>query len=470
MAPDILIVDDEADIRTLIADTLSDEGYDARAAGNADAALAAIRQRRPSLVLLDIWLEGSRMDGMELLDTIRADHPDLPVVMISGHGTVELAVSAIRKGAYDFIEKPFKTDRLLLVLRRATENARLKREIAELRGRAGPVPELIGHSSLAAQLRQTVERVAPSNSRVLIVGPSGAGKETVARLIHSRSARADAPFVVLNCATLHPERIEAELFGQESPDHLPKVGILEKAHGGTLLLDEVADLPLETQGKMLRVLQDQPFTRLGGATPIAVNVRILASSGKDLTTLIAEGKFREDLFYRLRVVPVEVPPLSSRREDIPALARHLMERAAQRAGLPPRRLGEDAIAALQAYPWPGNVRQLSNAMDWLVIMTPADPATIVTASMLPSDITGAAVDLPRWDRTAEIMALPLREARETFEREYLLAQIARFGGNISRTAAYVGMERSALHRKLRSLGLSDPDRGGETARPRAFDA
>jgi two-component system nitrogen regulation response regulator NtrX len=390
--------------------------------------------------------------------------------MISGHGTVELAVNAIRKGAYDFIEKPFKTDRLLLVLRRATENARLKREVAELRDRAGASPELIGHSPAAVQLRQTVERVAPSNSRVLILGPAGAGKETVARLIHARSSRAEAPFVALNCATLHPDRIEAELFGQEGADRLPTAGILEKAHGGTLLLDEVADLPLETQGKMLRVLQDQPFTRLGGTTPIAVNVRILAASGKDLTALIAEGKFREDLFYRLRVVPILVPPLAERREDIPALARHLMERAAQRSGLPARRLGEDAIAAMQAYPWPGNVRQLSNVIDWLLIMTPADPATIVTAGMLPPDITGAAIDVPRWDRTAEIMALPLREARETFEREYLLSQIARFGGNISRTAAYVGMERSALHRKLRSLGLSDTERGGEAGRPRNYDA
>jgi two-component system, NtrC family, nitrogen regulation response regulator NtrX len=466
MAQEILIVDDEADIRTIIADTLQDEGYDTRVAGDADSALAAIRARRPSLVLLDIWLEGSRMDGMGVLDAIRAEHPSVPVVMISGHGTVELAVSAIRKGAYDFLEKPFKTDRLLLVCQRGIETARLRRENEELKFRAGVDWNLVGNSAAVGQVNQMIERVAPTNSRVLITGPAGSGKEVVARLIHARSLRRDGPFVVLNCATMHPDRMEAELFGADGP--LRKVGTLESAHGGTLLLDEVADMPLETQAKFLRVLQDQVVHRLNGSEPCKVDVRVIASTAKDLNALIEQGRFREDLFYRLRVVPIDVPPLRGRREDIPALARHLMTAAAQRAGLPPRALGEDAVAALQAYSWPGNVRQLCNVIDWLLIMTPANEMHVITARQLPPEIIGAEPQLPRLDRSAEIMTMPLREAREAFEREYLMAQIARFGGNISRTAAFIGMERSALHRKLKILGVADAER--IEARSRSYDA
>ncbi|MBL8665387.1 MAG: sigma-54-dependent Fis family transcriptional regulator [Candidatus Odyssella sp.] len=466
MAQEILIVDDEADIRTIIADTLQDEGYETRVAGDADSALAAIRMRRPSLVLLDIWLEGSRIDGMGVLDAIRAEHPSVPVVMISGHGTVELAVAAIRKGAYDFLEKPFKTDRLLVVCQRAVEAARLRRENEELKFRAGVDWNLVGNSPAVVQVNQMIERVAPTNSRVLITGPAGAGKEVVARLIHARSLRRDGPFVVLNCATMHPDRMESELFGAEGP--LRKVGTLEEAHGGTLLLDEVGDMPVETQGKFLRVLQDQVVRRVNGAEPCKVDVRVIASTAKDLNALIEQGRFREDLLYRLRVVPIDVPPLRGRREDIPALARHLMATAAQRAGLPARVLGEDAIAAFQAYSWPGNVRQLCNVIDWLLIMTPPSETHIVSARQLPPEIIGAEPPLPRLDKSAEIMTMPLREAREAFEREYLMAQIARFGGNISRTAAFIGMERSALHRKLKLLGVADAERG--EARARSYDA
>ncbi|MFO0989467.1 MAG: sigma-54 dependent transcriptional regulator [Alphaproteobacteria bacterium] len=466
MAQEILIVDDEADIRTIIADTLQDEGYETRVAGDADSALAAIRMRRPSLVLLDIWLEGSRIDGMGVLDAIRAEHPSVPVVMISGHGTVELAVAAIRKGAYDFLEKPFKTDRLLVVCQRAVEAARLRRENEELKFRAGVDWNLVGNSPAVVQVNQMIERVAPTNSRVLITGPAGAGKEVVARLIHARSLRRDGPFVVLNCATMHPDRMEAELFGAEGP--LRKVGTLEEAHGGTLLLDEVGDMPVETQGKFLRVLQDQVVRRVNGAEPCKVDVRVIASTAKDLNALIEQGRFREDLLYRLRVVPIDVPPLRGRREDIPALARHLMATAAQRAGLPARVLGEDAIAAFQAYSWPGNVRQLCNVIDWLLIMTPPSETHVVSARQLPPEIIGAEPPLPRLDKSAEIMTMPLREAREAFEREYLMAQIARFGGNISRTAAFIGMERSALHRKLKLLGVADAERG--EARARSYDA
>ncbi len=457
MAHDILIVDDEADIRMMIAGILDDEGYATREAGDADAALAAIQRRRPSLVILDIWLQGSRLDGMGILAEIKRDHPLVPVLMISGHGNVETAVAAIKLGAYDFIEKPFKTDRLLLMVQRAVEAARLRRENEELRLRAGTFTELLGSSPAVQTVRQAVERVAPTGSRVLITGPAGAGKEVVARMIHARSRRESGPFVVMNCATMHPDRLEIELFGTEhgaeGPDTPRKIGLLEQAHGGTLLLDEVADMPLETQGKIVRALQEQSFMRVGGSTVVEVDVRVIAATNRDLQAEIGQGRFREDLFYRLNVVPVKMPPLRDRREDIPLLARHFMALAAQSAGLAPRLLGEDALAALQAYDWPGNVRQLRNVMDWVLIMAPGDAREPVRADMLPPEIGTITPEVLRWEKSSEIMTLPLRDARELFEREYLLAQVTRFAGNISRTAAFVGMERSALHRKLKSLGV-----------------
>lgn len=460
MPTEILIVDDEDDIRLLIADVLRDEGYEARVAGSSDAALEELSLRRPSLVLLDIWLEGSRQDGMELLETIKGEAPALPVVMISGHGNIEMAVAAIKKGAYDFIEKPFKTDRLLLVVDRAIEAAQLRQQVEELKVRAGVAPELIGQSGPISQVKQVIEKVAPTSSRVLITGQPGVGKEVVARMIHERSPRATGPFVVINCATMHPDRMEHELFGAEDDeeDAASRAGKFELAHGGTLLLDEVADMPLETQGKIVRVLQEQRFERVGGSTPVEVDVRVIASTARDLDTLMEKGEFREDLYYRLRVVPVDVPPLRLRRQDIAPLSEYLMGVAASRNGLAVRKFAPDAIAALEAYHWPGNVRQLSNTIDWALIMAPADDNRDVSASMLPPEIIGAAAPVPHLERSTEIMALPLREARETFEREYLMAQVDRFGGNISRTAAFVGMERSALHRKLKTLGVTSSDR------------
>ncbi len=390
------------------------------------------------------------------------DHPPTPVVMISGHGTIDTAVAAIKSGAYDFIEKPFKADRLLLVVRRAIEAALLKRENAMLRQRAGGAAVLTGASAPIAQLRGSIERVAPTGSRVLITGPAGSGKEIVARLLHTNSKRTVGPFVVLNCATMAPDRLEVELFGVEEPpqggDNSRTVGLFEQAHGGTLLLDEVADMPLETQGKIVRVLQEQTFFRVGGKTRVEVDVRVVASTNHDLTTEIAAGNFREDLYYRLNVVPIRVPPLRERREDIPALAAELMRQVADSSGLPPRQLGEDSLAALQGYEWPGNVRQLRNVIERLLIMAPGDPTQPIRADMLPQDIIANTPSVLRWERGGEIMRLPLRDAREVFEREYLLAQVTRFGGNISRTATFVGMERSALHRKLKSLGVHGDDR------------
>jgi two-component system nitrogen regulation response regulator NtrX len=461
MAHDILIVDDEPDIRALIEGILADEGYGTRQAANSDQALAAFRARRPSLVVLDIWLQNSKLDGLGILNAMHQEEPRVPCVMISGHGTIETAVLAIQQGAYDFIEKPFKADRLLLVVARALEAARLQREVSELKLRAGAENELIGVSAAAAQLRQAVERVAPTGSRVLLQGPAGSGKEVAARMLHARSRRADGPFVALNCATLAPARFEEELFGLEAgsdPVANPRrAGVLERAHGGTLLLDEVGDMPQETQGKIVRALQEQGFVRIGGAARVQVDVRVLATTSKDLQAEIAAGRFREDLYYRLAVVPLRIPPLRERREDIPALARHFMARSIETSGMPPREISEDTLAAMQAYDWPGNVRELRNLIDWLLIMAPGDQREAIRPDMLPPQVGAAAPAVLKLDRSSEIMTLPLREARELFERQYLEAQLLRFGGNISRTANFVGMERSALHRKLKFLGVSSAE-------------
>jgi len=455
MPAEILIVDDEADIRDLVAGILQDEGYTARTARNSDDAMAAIAARRPNLVFLDIWLQGSKLDGLQLLDVIKQDHPELPVVMISGHGNIETAVAAIKHGAYDFIEKPFKADRLVLVADRALETSRLKREVKQLKQLTPLPPTLIGRSTSMAQLRQAIERVAPTNSRVLIVGPSGAGKELAARTLHQISARAAGPFVVINAAAITPERMELELFGvdQATGAENRKTGALEEAHGGTLFFDDVADLPRETQNKILRVLVDQTFQRVGGSGKIAVDVRIVSSTARNLETEIAEGRFREDLYHRLSVVPVRVPPLSERREDIPDLVEFFMDQISQATGLPKRRIGDDAMAVLQSHNWPGNVRQLRNNIERLMILAGGDPDAVMNASMLPPDVGSMVPTMPNGNGGEHLMGLPLRDAREVFEREYLVAQISRFGGNISRTAEFVGMERSALHRKLKALGI-----------------
>ncbi|MDE1905319.1 MAG: sigma-54-dependent Fis family transcriptional regulator [Rhodospirillales bacterium] len=451
---EILIVDDEPDIRLLVEAILKDEGYEARSAGSSDEALAAYRARRPSLVLLDVWLQGSKLDGIGILDVLHQEVPRVPVIMVSGHGTIETAVAAIQRGAYDFIEKPFNSDRLLLVVKRALEAAKLERENAELRLRVGGDSNLTGEGHGIASLRNTVEKVAPTGSRVLISGPPGAGKEVVARMIHAKSRRAEGPFVVMNCAILAPEKFEAELFGVEAGPETPrKQGVLERAHGGTLLLDEVSELPLEMQSKIARVLQDQSFERVGGATRVKVDIRVLATTAKDLPAEIGEGRFREDLYYRLSVVPMRVPALKERREDIPALANQFLSHAAEISGLPARSLASDAVAALQAHDWPGNVRQLRNVMDWLMIMRSGEPGEQFHAEHLPTELAAHAPRALAIDPAADVMALPLREARDVFETQYLQAQLLRFGGNISRTANFVGMERSALHRKLKQLGI-----------------
>jgi len=455
MASEIVIVDDEADIRDLVAGILEDEGYVTRTARNSDEALSAIKSRRPSLVFLDIWLQGSKLDGLQLLETVKQENPELPVVMISGHGNIETAVAAIKHGAYDFIEKPFKADRLVLVADRALETSRLKREVKQLKQLAPMPTTLIGRSAAVGQLRQTIEKVAPTNSRVLIVGPPGSGKELTARTIHASSARAAGPFVVINAAAITPDRMENELFGVERSNGAQNraIGALEEAHGGTLFVDEIADMPRDTQNKILRVLIDQTFQRVGGNTKIAVDVRIISSTGANIEAEVAAGEFREDLYHRLSVVPIRVPPLAERRDDIPDLVEYFMEQISQTTGLPKRQIGPDAMAVLQSHDWPGNVRQLRNNVERLMILAGGEPDAPITASMLPQDVGSMVPNMPSGNGGEHLMGLPLREAREVFEREYLSAQISRFGGNISRTAEFVGMERSALHRKLKSLGM-----------------
>ncbi|MEK9944499.1 MAG: sigma-54 dependent transcriptional regulator [Alphaproteobacteria bacterium] len=458
MARDILIVDDEVDIRESLSGILADEGYAPRAVADSSAALAALDAHGPALVILDIWLENSDLDGLELLEQIRTRYPLLPVIMISGHGNIETAVNAIKQGAYDFVEKPFTADRLLLVVSRAIEAARLRRENEELRLRFGQESDLVGGTPAINTMRAAIEKVAPTGSRVLITGPAGSGKEVAARLLHNRSRRAHGPFVVMNAARMAPETIELELFGAEAgatgPDSPRKVGIFEQAHQGTLFIDEAADMPLETQGRILRVLQEQTFARLGGREQVRVDVRVISGSSRDLSDEIAEGRFREDLYHRLAVVPIRVPALSERREDIPVLARYFMDRMAQSTGLPARLIADDAMAVLQAKDWPGNVRELRNMIERLLIMAPGGPETPIHAETMPPEIRANGVSSLRQVDNGEVMAMSLREAREVFEREYLMAQINRFGGNISRTASFVGMERSALHRKLKALGVS----------------
>jgi two-component system nitrogen regulation response regulator NtrX len=458
MALDILIVDDEADIRSLIAGVLGDEGYGTRTASDSDSALAALAERRPSLLVLDIWLQGSRLDGIELLDEVKRRDPTLPVIVISGHGNIETAVTAIKRGAYDFIEKPFQTEQLLLVVKRATETDRLKRENEELRERAGVETELTGSSSVINSVRATIKRVAATGSRVLITGAAGSGKEIAARLLHQWSPRAGSPFVVVSAARMSPDRVEEELFGAEEGGHVVRSGLFEQAHGGTLFLDEVADMPLPTQAKILRVLTEQVFQRIGGSRWVRVDVRVISATSRDLATEIADGRFREDLYYRLNVVPVKLPSLAERREDIAELVNYFLARYAAERRVTTPVLSDDAIAALQTHDWPGNVRQLRNVVERTLILAPPERIGRIEIDMLPSEITAEPARLFPGQAARSIMGTPLREAREAFEREYLRVQIRRFSGNISRTATFIGMERSALHRKLKALGLSDSAR------------
>lgn len=453
MTLEILVVDDERDIRELVAGVLSDEGYSCRTSGDSASALAEIDRKRPSLVLLDVWLHGSPMDGLEVLDAIKQREPDLPVIIFSGHGNIDTAVSAVSRGAMDFIEKPFEAEKLLHLVERATETERLRRENTRLKSAVPMGEEFTGNSVAINAVRATLKRVAGTGSRVLITGPGGSGKEVAARLLHAWSNRSDNPFVTVNSARITPERFENELFGEEQDGRLLRAGLLELADGGTLYLDEVADMPLSTQARILRVLTEQSFVRVGGTRQIGVDVRVVSSTARDLAREMEERRFREDLFYRLNVVPVPIPSLAERRADVPALAEHFFTRYAAEQGLPAPRISEEAMAALQAYDWPGNVRQLRNVVERAVILTPRDQLDVIETDMLGNEVTEGKAGAG--NAMTSLMGAPLREARESFEREYLAVQIRRFSGNISKTASFIGMERSALHRKLKLLGMVD---------------
>jgi two-component system nitrogen regulation response regulator NtrX len=460
MALEVLVVDDEADIRELVSGVLEDEGYAVRTAADSNATLDAIEERRPSMVLLDVWLQGSRLDGLQLLQEIKRRDPTIPVLMISGHGNLDTAVAAVREGAVDFIEKPFEAERLIYLVGRATETDRLRRENVALKAQVGHEDQLHGSSVLINTVRATLKRVAPTGSRVLISGPPGVGKEIAARMIHQWSLRAKAPFIVLSAAMMSPERVEEELFGSEA-EGIGRPGLLEHAHGGTLFLDEIADMPLTTQGKILRVLTDQSYHRVGGQRPIKVDVRVLSATSRNLQDEIASGRFREDLFYRLNVVPVRLPALRERREDIPELVNHFLARFAAERRMSAPSISADAMAALQANDWPGNVRQLRNIIERTIILAPGDRVACIDLDLLPPEILDNQSSIGASSTTMAIMGSPLREARESFEREYLKIQIRRFSGNISRTASFIGMERSALHRKLKALGIGDKREGEE---------
>ena len=460
MALEVLVVDDEADIRDLVRGVLEDEGYAVRTAADSGQTLDAIEDRRPSMVLLDVWLQGSKLDGLQLLQEIKQRDSTLPVLVISGHGNLDTAVAAVREGAVDFIEKPFEAERLIYLVDRATETERLRRENETLRLQVGQEDQLQGSSVAINTVRATLKRVAPTGSRVLISGPPGVGKEIAARMIHQWSPRARAPFIVLSAAMMSPDRVEEELFGSES-EGVIRSGLLEHAHGGTLFLDEIADMPLTTQAKILRVLTDQSYSRVGGQRPVKVDVRVLSATSRNLQDEIAAGRFREDLYYRLNVVPVRLPPLRERREDIPELVSHFLARIAAERRMSAPSISEEAMAALQAHDWPGNVRQLRNIIERTLILAPGDRAARIDVDLLPPEILDNQSAMSGANSGMAIMGSPLREAREAFEREYLKIQIRRFSGNISRTASFIGMERSALHRKLKALGIGEKREGEE---------
>ncbi len=454
---DILIVDDERDIRELVSDILEDEGFTTRLAGTSDECMAQVNAEQPALMILDIWLKDSSMDGIDILKVIKKDHPDVPVVIISGHGNVEIAVAAIKQGAYDFIEKPFNIDQLLVVIRRAMETSRLRHENQSLKRRDAPSTEMLGDSAAFRTLISQLDKVTKSNGRVLLRGPAGSGKEVAARYVHANSNRADAPFITVNCAGVEPDRMEEVLFGREGKDQGVQPGLLEQANGGVIYFDEVADMPLGTQGKILRVLVDQQFTRVGGSDKVRVDLRVISSTSRDLEAEIAADRFRQELFHRLNVVPIPVPSLEERREDIPLLGAHFIAECNKSQGLAARTFSDEAAALMQTMVWPGNVRQLKNLVERVLIL--GDGSGPIEAKELPNE-QHASDEEGRVVLSGSLATLPLREAREAFEREYLLTQINRFGGNISRTANFVGMERSALHRKLKSLGVVTTNKAG----------
>ena len=450
---DILIVDDEKDIRELVSDILIDEGYSTRLAGNSAECLSQVSKNVPSLLILDIWLKDSKMDGIDILKKVKIEHPNMPVVIISGHGNIEIAVSAIKQGAYDFIEKPFNIEQLLVVVRRAMETSSLRRENKELKQKDTIDFQLIGKSNVFRNFLSSLEKVSKTNSRVLISGAPGSGKEVASRFIHANSKQSSGHFIDINCSTSDENNLEHMLFGSENRDGSPIIGALEKANGGTIFLDEVSELSLDLQGKLLKVLVDNSISRAGSHRKIDLDLRFISATTSDLSERIKQKKFRLDLFHRLSVVPIECPNLNERIDDIPILARHFAEELSSKNGLIFREFSEEAITCLQGMSWPGNIRQLKNLIERVLIL--GDPSEKISSDeLISSEIKSQENNNKSNLISHQLSNLSLREAREIFERDYLSLQINRFGGNISKTASFIEMERSALHRKLKSLGIT----------------
>jgi len=451
MPSTILVVDDEPHIRETVGGILADEGFEVLTAGEGRAALALASEEQPDLVLLDIALPG--MDGLEVLKELKKQNPTLPVIMISAYGSVENAVKATRLGAYDFIEKPPHADKILLTVNNALELARLTEENRRLRQQTAPVREIIGKSPAIQQLREKLLVVAPTNASVLISGENGTGKELVARALHYLSRRSHRPFVEVNCAAIPEDLIESELFGHEKGSFTGatsrRQGKFDLAHGGTLFLDEIGDMSLKTQAKILRILEEQRFERVGGSRLIQVDVRIVAATNKNLEEEIARGNFREDLYHRINVIPLQVPPLRERREDIPLLAAHFLKELAQENETPPKTISPRALEALTKRPWPGNVRELKNFIWRLAILSPSSHIDLPDLSLA----SPAATEVASSDLEALLAHSDFREARAGFEREYLRRKLAEHHGNVSATAEAIGLERSHLYRKLRNYGL-----------------
>lgn len=454
---DIMVIEDEADIRELISDILKDEGFNVRLAANSAKAFELISEKIPSAIILDIWLQRSELDGLGILEIVKKRYPLLPIIIISGHGTIETAVNAIKMGAYDYLEKPFTQDKLLIMLKRACEVAKLKRENFDLKSKVADRYEIIGNSAAINKLKSEIDKVAPTSGRIMITGEAGSGKELAARLIHKKSKRTYNPFIVYNPTGLSVEKIQKDLFGDYENNFAGsisrKLSVLEAAHNGTLYIDEVGDLPLTIQTKLLRFLQDSMFERPSNGQSIKLDIRLITSTSKNLQNDINNGKFRQDLFYRLNVVPLKVPSLAERKDDIPLLVIYFLKYLAKFSGLPERHFADESTAALQAYNWPGNIRQLRNVVEWTLIMNPGNAGNLIKHEMLPNDITSNTINIIKTENNMDMMSMPLREAREIFEKQYLIAQMSRFNNNISKTSLFVGMERSALHRKLKLLNI-----------------
>jgi len=457
----ILVVDDEVDICNMVGDILKDEGYDIITANGYDEALNVIKNQNVTLIITDIWMNNNTEAGLELLEWSKKNNFLTPVIMMSGHGNIETAMKAAKNGAFDFIEKPFKSERLLLLIEKALEDRVLKIKVLDFESKENQRTEIIGNSPIIKNIKLQLKKISASNSRVLLSGPSGSGKELIARWIHKNSNRKSYPFTIASCATLSPERVEEVLFGWDDNSTLNisnqfNLGLFEQSNHGTIFFDEICDLPLETQGKLVQVIQDQSFYKIGSNKKITVDIRIISASNKNLLKSIDDGLLREDLFYRLSVVPIDIPPLNKRIEDINDLIKHFTKLLSIEFGSNNLQLTPETLVIFQSYDWPGNIRQLKNILEWLVIMYGNENNCLITPSHLPPEILGLNKDIEQ-NKKINQLELPLKEARKIFESNYLKEQLNRFKGNIARTSTFIGMDRSALHRKLKELNIEIND-------------